>query len=177
MKNFAFGTVPNEKRRNLDMSFSQEVKEELSKLSNLANKQDVKMEILGYLISSNISIEKNYIRFSTENDYNIDRFAKLIRNVNIEDFKIDVSGKTFFIDINKKKIENLEMFDFNSTKIESVRPFIRGLFMGAGSINNPEKKYHLECGIKKEEDIIKIVELLKKFDINFKYNNKTIYTK
>ncbi len=177
MKNFAFGTVPNEKRRNLDMSFSQEVKEELSKLSNLANKQDVKMEILGYLISSNISIEKNYIRFSTENDYNIDRFAKLIRNVNIEDFKIDVSGKTFFIDINKKKIENLEMFDFNWAKIESVRPFIRGLFMGAGSINNPEKKYHLECGIKKEEDIIKIVELLKKFDINFKYNNKTIYTK
>ena len=86
------------------MSFSQEVKEELSKLSNLANKQDVEMEILGYLISSNISIEKNYIRFSTENDYNIDRFAKLIRNVNIEDFKIDVSGKTFFIDINKKRI-------------------------------------------------------------------------
>lgn len=159
------------------MSFSQEVKEELSKISNLANKQEVKMEFLGYLASSNISDEKNYIRFSTENEYNIDRYAKLIRNINIEDFKIDVNGKTFFIDINKKKLEALEKFDFNTEKIEDIRPFIRGLFMGSGSINNPEKKYHLECGIKEEKDILKIINLLRKFDINFKSNNKTIYTK
>ena len=159
------------------MSFSQEVKEELSKISNLANKQEVKLEFLGYLASSNISDEKNYIRFSTENEYNIDRYAKLIRNINIEDFKIDVNGKTFFIDINKKKLEALEDFDFNTEKIEDIRPFIRGIFMGSGSINNPEKKYHLECGIREEEDILKIINLLRKFDINFKFNNKTIYTK
>ena len=159
------------------MSFSQEVKEELSKISNLANKQEVKMEFLGYLASSNISDEKNFIRFSTENEYNIDRYAKLIRNINIEDFKIDVNGKIFFIDINKKKLETLEKFDFNTEKIEDIRPFIRGLFMGSGSINNPEKKYHLECGIRKEKDISKIINLLRKFDINFKFNNKTIYTK
>lgn len=165
------------KKGELDMSFSQEVKEELSKISNLANKQEVKMEFLGYLASSNISDEKNYIRFSTENEYNIDRYAKLIRNINIEDFKIDVNGKTFFIDINKKKLEALEKFDFNTEKIEDIRPFIRGLFMGSGSINNPEKKYHLECGIKEEIDILKTINLLKRFDINFKSNNKTIYTK
>ena len=165
------------KKGELDMSFSQEVKEELSKISNLANKQEVKLEFLGYLTSSNISDEKNYIRFSTENDYNIDRYAKLIRNINIEDFKIDVNGKTFFIDINKKKLETLEKFDFNTKKIEDIRPFIRGLFMGSGSINNPEKKYHLECGIKEEKDILKTINLLRRFDINFKSNNKTIYTK
>lgn len=159
------------------MSFSQEVKEELSKISNLANKQEVKLEFLGYLASSNISYEKNFIRFSTENEYNIDRYAKLIRNINIEDFKIDVNGKTFFIDINKKKLETLEKFDFNTEKIEDIRPFIRGLFMGSGSINNPEKKYHLECGIKEEKDILKTINLLRKFDIIFKSNNKTIYTK
>ena len=159
------------------MSFSQEVKVELSKISNLANKQEVKLEFLGYLASSNISDEKNYIRFSTENEYNIDRYAKLIRNINIEDFKIDVNGKTFFIDINKKKLETLEKFDFNTKKIEDIRPFIRGLFMGSGSINNPEKKYHLECGIKEEKDILKTINLLRRFDINFKSNNKTIYTK
>ncbi len=159
------------------MSFSQEVKVELSKISNLANKQEVKMEFLGYLASSNISDEKNFIRFSTENEYNIDRYAKLIRNINIEDFKIDVNGKTFFIDINKKKLETLEKFDFNTKKIEDIRPFIRGLFMGSGSINNPEKKYHLECGIKEEKDILKTINLLRRFDINFKSNNKTIYTK
>ena len=159
------------------MSFSQEVKEELSKLSNLANKQEVKMEFLGYLASNNISTETKYLRFSTENDYNIDRFSKIIRNIGFEDFSINVNGKLFFIKISKKKADNIEKFDFKTDQISDVRAFIRGLFMGSGSINNPEKKYHLECGIGEENDIKKIVDLLKQSDINFKNNDKTIYTK
>ena len=123
------------------MSFSQEVKEELSKISNLANKQEVKMEFLGYLSSNNISTDDKYLRFSTENDYNIDRFSKIIRNIGFEDFNINVNGKVFFIEINKKKAANIEEFDFETNQINDVRAFIRGLFMGAGSINNPEKKY------------------------------------
>ena len=35
------------------MSFSKDVKEELSKLSNLANKKQVQAELIGYLITSN----------------------------------------------------------------------------------------------------------------------------
>lgn len=159
------------------MSFSQEVKEELSKISNLANKQEVKMEFLGYLSSNNISTDDKYLRFSTENDYNIDRFSKIIRNIGFEDFNINVNGKVFFIEINKKKAANIEEFDFDTNQINDVRAFIRGLFMGAGSINNPEKKYHLECGIREEENTKKIIDLLEKSDINFKNNSKTIYTK
>ena len=45
------------------MSFSGEVKEEISKLSNLANKEAVKYELLGYIITNNISTEKNKIKF------------------------------------------------------------------------------------------------------------------
>ena len=41
------------------MSFSSEIKEELSKTNNLKNKEEVKYEFLGYLISSNIAIKKN----------------------------------------------------------------------------------------------------------------------
>ena len=37
------------------MSFSTEVKEELSKMSNLANKISVKAEMYGYLSANNIS--------------------------------------------------------------------------------------------------------------------------
>ena len=90
------------------MSFSKEVKEELSKLSNLANKQEVKMEFLGYMASSNISEENHYIRFSTENEYNIDRFAKILRNNQIEKFKININGKVFSIEINKKQIIDIK---------------------------------------------------------------------
>ena len=159
------------------MSFSKEVKEEISKLSNLANKQEVKMEFLGYMASSNISEENHYIRFSTENEYNIDRFAKLIRNIGIENFNIDVNGKAFFIDIIKKKVDVIGRFDYETNNVEYIKAFLRGLFMGTGSINNPEKKYHLECGISEKENVGKIIELLKNSSINFKTNKKGIYTK
>lgn len=130
------------------MSFSKEVKEELSKLTNLANKKELKLEFLGYLESNHIEESKKYIKYSTESDYNIDRFAKIIRNLGIENFKIDICGKVFCIVINKKDV-SLETFDFNTEIIDDMKSFIRGLFMGSGSINNPENKYHLEFRSKK----------------------------
>ena len=45
------------------MSFSSEVKEELSKLANLANKESVKSEFLGYIITSNVSVLKKKIKY------------------------------------------------------------------------------------------------------------------
>ena len=44
------------------MSFSTELKEELSKTENLSNKEAVKYELLGYLMSGHIAEEKNKIR-------------------------------------------------------------------------------------------------------------------
>ena len=44
------------------MSFSSDVKEELSKISNLPNKEEVKAELIGYLLTSNIDIQKNGIK-------------------------------------------------------------------------------------------------------------------
>ena len=87
------------------MSFSQEVKEELSKLSNLANKEEVKYEFLGYISSDNTIIENNTIKYTTESDYNIDRFGKVARNIGFEDFEINVNGKIFSIEINER-LEN-----------------------------------------------------------------------
>lgn len=159
------------------MTFSREVKEELSKINNLSNKQEVKMEFLGYLSSGNITEEKKYIQYSTESDYNIDRFAKIIRNLNIEDFNINVNGKVFFIKINKFRIQDIRNFDFENLTIEDAKPFIRGIFMGSGSINNPENKYNLEFKVNKEESAKKIVEILKIYDINLRQRNKTLYIK
>ena len=45
------------------MSFSSEIKEELSKLNTLSNKEIVKAELIGYLLSSNILITKNKIKY------------------------------------------------------------------------------------------------------------------
>ena len=55
------------------MSFSSEIKEELSKLNNLKDKQAVYYELVGYLITKNTKVEKK-VKFSTENEFNINRF-------------------------------------------------------------------------------------------------------
>ena len=70
------------------MSFSSDVKQELNQNSKLTNKQLVKQELIGYLISKNTSIiNKREIKFATESDYNINRFSKLLTNLQINDHK------------------------------------------------------------------------------------------
>lgn len=169
------------------MSFSQDAKEELSKLKNLNNKVQVKYELIGYLISSNTSIfKKNYIRFATENEYNINRFSKLLNNLNI-DFKIEIEGKSFIILI---KIKDVDIIDIREESIyilkedikeDELRAIIRGCFLGSGSINNPENKYHLEISFSNKYNMKYICDVSKGFNVNFKIldtNNKySLYLK
>ena len=145
------------------MSFSAELKEEISKIENLSNKEAVKYELIGYLISSNIANEDNKIKFSTENEYNINRFAKLLNNMNINDYEIELQGKIFVITFSKRKVEELE--NIETLNVEQIKWLIRGAYLGAGSINNPEKKYHLEIGISNVENANKIIQYLKEFEI------------
>ena len=88
------------------MSFSTDVKEELSKLNNLANKDLVKAELYGYLDTNNVVKDKQSIKFSTESKYNINRFSKLLNNLNINKYDIDISGKNFYITILKTNIKS-----------------------------------------------------------------------
>ena len=75
------------------MSFSSDIKQELNKNSNLSNNELVKNELMGYLISGNTSVvNQKEIKFSTESDYNINRFSKLLSNLEIN-HKIDISRK------------------------------------------------------------------------------------
>ena len=170
------------------MSFSKDVKEELSKISNLANKELVKAELIGYLVTNNVDIKNNKIKYSTESEYNINRFSKLISNVGIKNFKIDIQGKVFSIYINEKlNIEEIEirnnviMFNekilnfCNNDLIE--RAIVRGTFLGSGSINNPENKYHLEVWYNCYENMEFIEKLLSRNNINVKKINNSIYIK
>ena len=138
-------------------SFSRKVKEELSKLNNLSNKDLVKYELQGYLLTANSN------KFTTENEYNINRFSKLLSNSGLEDFKIEMQGNKFCI-TTKKKIElNQEISD-----IEEAKAIVRGSFMGAGSISNPKSKYHLEIVFQDEENALKVNHILNHFNINSK---------
>ena len=170
------------------MSFSKNVKEELSKISNLANKDVVKAELIGYLITNNINVRNNKIKYSTESEYNINRFAKLLNNINISKYKIDIQGKVFSINVNEKiELEEIDYRDNKAVLNEKLSQFcnnevlekslVRGSFLGSGSLNNPEKIYHLEIILNCEENVEKILEILKKYDIKMKKLNNTLYLK
>ena len=161
------------------MSFSSELKEEISKLENLSNKEAVKYELMGYLMSSNITEEKKKIKFSTENEYNINRFSRLLVNIGINNYNIEVQGNLFIITLNKSYIEKLN--DNEKLTLEQIKWLIRGIYLGSGSINNPEKKYHLEIGIEQKNNAEKIIEYLKEYSIKSnlieKNNEYAIYIK
>lgn len=157
------------------MSFSSDVKEELSRINNLSQKNQVQMELAGYLISSNTNKSKNKIKFSTESEYNINRYAKLIRNVGIENYKIDITGKRFSIVHGIPQEFSIINFEDNmhlSSCFEGEemldKALVRGAFLGGGYINNPEKKYHLEVNFNDEYNLNIVSNILKKYEIDTK---------
>ena len=157
----------------MSKTFYYEIKKELSEINNLAKKNEVKYELLGYLASSNIEKTKNRIKYATENEYNINRFGKLLKNVNINDFKIELQGKVYVIISKIPEItETLEQ----TNELEE-RAFVRGIFLGSGSINNPENKYHLEIRIENKRIINDLISILKKYDVNVKSLDNSIYIK
>ena len=157
------------------MSFSSDLKEELSKINNLAKKEEVKYELIGYLISKNASIIKNNIRYATESEYNINRFSKLLKNLDIN-HNIEFDGKSFIITLKAKDcieevdIQNGEINIKNLTNISEneKRVIIRGAFLGAGSINNPEKKYHLEINLSNKINLDYLFEIISSMNIKCK---------
>ncbi|MBP3707891.1 MAG: DNA-binding protein WhiA [Clostridia bacterium] len=154
------------------MSFGSQVKEELSKINNLAKKDQVKMELCGYLISSNTSIIGKKIKFSTESEYNINRFAKLLKNCGIDNYTINIKGKKFFIEFKIPEKNAIFEIDENSCKINKYestefgdKALVRGVFLGGGYVNNPEKKYHMTINLSTEQNLDFICNILKKYTI------------
>ncbi len=169
------------------MSFSSELKQELSKINNLSNKEQVKYELIGYLLTNHVIVQNRNIRYATESEYNINRFSKLLSNLQIN-HKIEVEGNLFVIILKLKEINFLEFKEksnkirytdlkINKMTLEDKRSIIRGTFLGSGSINNPENSYHLEIIFSTEENLDFIIEILKQdFNIIVKklVNNKIL---
>ena len=163
------------------MSFSSKAKEDLSKMNNLNKKDQVKWELLGYLVSCNTTKDGNKFKFSTENEYNINRFGKILKNCDINDYKIEIKGKVFSISFklntnfdeiyiaDNKIILNTDKID---TSEELDKSFVRGIFLGSGYISNPEKKYHLEFSLSSNQNVLQVEKVLKKYDITTKVIEK-----
>ena len=158
------------------MTFSAELKESLSKTANLANKEIVKYELIGYLISNNTVYKNKKIYYTTVNEYNINRFNKLISNLNILNYDITIKGKNYTITL--PQIENIDDIAYTNNDIELkdktieneelLKSIVRGAFLGSGSINNPENKYHMEMIFSTQNNADYIYHILKKNEIKVK---------
>ena len=166
------------------------------------------------MISKNASVVKNNVRYATESEYNINRFSKLLRNLDIDN-NIEFDGKSFIITFKVKNLieevevaenqlviksnvdfediktissgqsEKLVQNDMNNNKLIVIendnckRAIVRGAFLGAGSINNPSRTYHLEINLSTKNNMEFLDEILKQCNIRCKKleNNNSIYLK
>lgn len=122
------------------------------------------------MLSNNIYEMKNKIKYATENEYNINRFNKLLNNLKI-DYDIKLQGKTYVITFKKEAIKNIKFIkeDINIKKDEQFfKAVVRGAFLGGGSLNNPKNKYHFEIVFPTLENAKYISEILTEFDIKSK---------
>lgn len=145
------------------MSFSENVKKELSQLNNYVKKDELKAELYGYMLTNNVVIEQSGIRFTTKNDDNIYRYNKILKNLNIL-YEESTSGNTHITKIKNNELLKIKIDD-NTNILGAI---VRGCFMGGGSINNPESEYHLEILFSDKNNINEVSEILEKFNINIK---------
>ncbi len=141
----ACGTLTIRSKGKLDLSLSTENKAVSEIIKTLFEKL---FDIKGRLIS----IEKKSLN------------KHVIYQIVVSDVK-DVLSQLGLIDTTNlfNIIDDVPSFVFADNA--NSRAYIRGMFLGAGSISDPEKSYHLEFVINSEKFAMRFVELLKAFDI------------
>jgi len=149
------------------MSFSSDIKEELSKVNNFNNKSILEAELLGYVLTGNITNNSNSIEYITENDFNIERLYKILFNLNIK-YEPDIKGKFYLATIKKdSQVERIMKLKFNLSN-ELKKAIVRGSFLGSGSVTDPENQYYLKIIFEEKENAQYILDICENFNIKIK---------
>ena len=151
------------------MSFSSDIKEELSKGNNYKNILLIEAEFLGYMLSANanMNVSENFIEYITENEFNIERIYKILFTLKIE-YEPEIRGKVFVAKIRKTE----KLYEYLVLKQELTddmkKAIVKGCFLGSGSINNPEKQNHLEVLFGSIQALEYVNNICKSFGIGLK---------
>ena len=189
------------------MSFSSEVKEELVKKTDSARHCQI-AEFAAFMgMSGNVSETDNgelCLEFVTENELSVEKFSDLLLRIfsikmDADTNKMVKNGKETIIRITRqsdvaKILQTLKWCDDRFTQIEPVfvdarivamdcckKAFIRGAFIAAGSISDPNKFYHYEIVCDYEEDAQCLCDMLIFFGLDAKItvrkNDYIVYMK
>ena len=158
------------------MSFSSDIKEEITKVNNLKNLQILEAEFLGYILTGNTLNNNDKLEFVTENEFNIERFYKILFNLNI-DYEPSIRGKAYVATIRKNETLEKYMQIKTDSKQEIQRAIVKGAFLGAGSIVDANKQYHLEIIFEEKNNAEYILNICNGFGITLKLleNKRKIY--
>lgn len=157
------------------MSFTSTVKNEVSKLE-INNIE--KIAELNAILANNAILEDNIIKITTENASVSRRIFNLIKDLYhvipniIVRRSLNFNKKYLYILHIKNKnidISNKIPEDYIIDDDESVRAYLRGVFLMSGSINDPKtSRYHLEFLVNDEKYAYFINDLLNKYNLNSK---------
>ena len=173
------------------MSYTVTIKEEISKIET--TESVLIAELSGYIRNNSI-ISKDKITMTTENYFIVERVINGIKDIfdttsivdTIENLNFS-KNKLYQITIKDNLpniLKTLGINDDNGEYLdtvpnyivganEEIRAYLRGVFFGSGSINDPKKsRYHMELLINKPEESVFVQKLLNIFDLNAKILNR-----
>ena len=152
------------------MSFSSDVKKEL--LRQVPRSRHCQIAELAGIINMDGAIDRDTgcLVLESENELVIQKYAVLMKKA----FSIDVSKPLTLSDT--KRIMSALKLEKTGYVVDGLilmqtcckRAFLRGVFMAAGSISNPQKSYHFEIVCKSSCQAEQIQEILKGFDTDAK---------
>lgn len=161
------------------MSFSSDVKEELGK-QNCKSRHCQLAELAGLLeLEGKISKNPYRLELDTDNVKRKERFEKLLQQAfSIKDSQTLTEEQTIkilsalkwndmeggdFLPIQKRKADGLLV-----QKTCCKRAFLRGAFLAAGSMSNPNKSYHFEIVCHTLEQALQMQGLMNSFETEAK---------
>ncbi len=166
------------------MSFTQNVKEELSKHYPSARHCNIAeiAAIINFL--GKINIKEGVITVSTENPLIATKYASMVKKTysascvcketpvsgkkSAINYSVSVSGEDAKNILLSTKIGNVTESDMVTRNACCKRAYLRGAFLATGSVTDPNKSYHFEMVCKDNVKALKLQEILKSFDISAK---------
>lgn len=144
------------------MSFSSQIKEKLCK-TEYGCRSCAASELAGALAFGG-SVSDSFVKFATENENAAERILKDISVSFGIEAKAEKASKVTRINIyDIYQVENIS----DGIPLRDGMPFsccrasfVRGAFLGGGSVTNPQKGYHLEFNTKNEEHSKRLKEIL-----------------
>ncbi len=161
------------------MSFSREVKEELAKqVSKSRHCQVAELAaLLAYDGELDVDEEGFYLSLDTENLGLMEKYIILMRHLFSLEPSIALGEKDW-----KRVLETVKMWNMQEEKPHVTRTvdgmlvqqqcckraFIRGAFLAAGSISDPNKSYHFEIACKNEPQAVQMQDMINSFGMDAK---------